>query len=339
VRTSLQLLFVLTFVTLSMSQHRLGVLNFEAGAGVSRIEANRFTNYTVSELEKIPGFEVLKESEISKLSQANNILVDMNNPEVLKRMNIPYLVTGRIERKASKYSVTLSVQDNATGEVTSDMYYLDPTSDQNASLANNQALTSSYRHFITDETGVNEILKPWSMLSAMPLQRFHGSLSLSYSSFTYPASDEAYLKTTYSPVSFMVDFSLSKYVFFILGGSYISVHNSINPAMLGMNPSQDSLVNTIGDFYTAKVGLGFRFWRVRAYFTYEHQLKYLLDATVSRPDLIPDYFTTIGLQVYPFTHLFVGTELMLFVPVEYTPYSVEARSWYPVPSFTIGYQF
>ena len=120
---------------------------------------------------------------------------------------------------------------------------------------------------------------------------------------------------------------------------------------LNNQPAWNDAVNTLvgsHDFYTAKAGLGIRFWRLRLYSTYEYQLTEKVE-DASGLKTKPYYSITYGAGYYLFRGIFLGAEFYTNYPVvnyvvndsgpfDYTQTDavIDTRT---MMAFTLGFQF
>ena len=146
---------------------------------------------------------------------------------------------------------------------------------------------------------------------------FGAGLSVSYAANLYYGN---YVINRIQPLSLMLDISLSSNVFMILGGSYVSQNTELN----GNNPSNSAgtpivLDSIIGrhDYYTAKAGLGIRFWKLQVFSTYDRNIAKDIDKEIDNNELLPSWNLTIGMQWYFTGRFYLGTEIYIYKPVDY----------------------
>ena len=335
-------LVLLTFIlslTAAAQLPRIVVLPFKGEVGVTEPEASLITNYTITHIENLGLFEVLSYPELRRSLSQLGILVDPlveENRGILKRIDVCATVSGTISKNADMYIVEIGVRDSSDHEYR-DTYSLD------AGLAPRQQ--AKFEEFLGKESGLRDLLNPRSYLSPVPFQRLRSSFALSGTRTVYYGT---VLKSYYTPLCLTFDVYFSRYVFMILGGSYVMHSVDVNPNNVGPSPSSyDTLAGT-QDFWTLKGGLGIRFWRIRLFSTYDYQItKQMQDLTgqsVPVVNTIPEYFITAGLDYYVFDHLYIGTELYFYKPVDYLS-DVSGNVWSAqygttfFPTFTLGVQF
>ena len=309
-------LFLFSFLPATAQKHQIVVLPFK-NIGVSSNEAGILTNYTVAQIENLDSFQVYSQSNVRSILEAKNIPVSYDQNDIrqsMSRLSFNDYVTGTISKKYDRYIVDLTVSNTQAGEISTDRYEFTPIE------APPQA--ARYQQFLREESGLNDLTRSTdffqSLTRSVPFQRLGGGLSLSYGSTPYYGP---FVTTKITPISLVLDINLSKHLFMLLGGSYVMQSTRVNPDIDPLfYTTLDSASNSIfGEhpFYTAKVGLGARFWRVRLFSTYERTIAKDIDQSLADNLNVPAWFTTVGFQFYLFNKFYVGTELFFYQPVDY----------------------
>jgi hypothetical protein len=222
-------------------------------------------------------------------------------------------VTGVVQRNADSYSIDFSVGDDNSGDVSTDNVEL-PT------LGNGTQKVLLQR-FLKERSGLSELIESQSFLRSFlkppEYGEFGTGLSVSYASNPYFGG---YVINRIQPISLMLDISLASNVFMILGGSYVwqnTERNSNNSSNIIGAPMVSNSIIGRHDYYTAKAGVGVRFWKLQVFSTYDRNIAKDIDKKIGDNELLPSWDLTVGMQWYFSGRFYLGTEFYIYKPVDY----------------------
>jgi hypothetical protein len=312
------LLSLLLMANLSLfAQHKqLIVFPFKPVAPLSTLEAEYVRNYTIVQIEELNKFDILRQDTLPVIQGKGSLSITgiikdssgVNNTEPVHDY-----VTGVVQRNADSYSIDFSVGDDNSGDVSKDHVDLP--------ILGNGTQKAFLQRFLKERSGLSGLIESQSFLKSFlkppDYGEFGAGLSVSYATNPYYGN---YVINRIQPLSLMLDISLASNVFMILGGSYVSQ----NTELKGNNPSNSAgtpivLDSIIGkhDYYTAKAGLGIRFWKLQVFSTYDRNIAKDIDKEIGNNELLPSWNLTIGMQWYFTGRFYLGTEIYIYKPVDY----------------------
>jgi hypothetical protein len=328
--TVLLSLILISNIWLTAQQQQIKVLPFTALKPLSSYEASFIEHYTIVQIERLGTFGVHSRTG----AVPNKLSMDSSQFDSTGQWNdtlIHLFVTGTVAKDQDNYSIELTVGDDQTGDVFTDHFDLATSGDETQK--------TKYRQFLMDKSGLNDLIQPHDFIHTltreMPFHRFGFGLAVSFASNPYYGS---YVVNDMRPVSLMFNFNVSEHVFLILGGSYVFQDIRQNPNAdqipIGILTKLNSLIGK-QDYYSTKIGIGARWWRLRLFTTYDREIAKDIDKSLANNDLIPDWNITCGLQFYIANRFYIGTELYFYKPVDYI--STDGQSLIPVTYGTIFY--